>query len=211
MKGYEPGTYGARYAAEYDAWHANFMDTEGALTALAKLAGDGPVLEFGSGTGRLAVPLAEQGLDVSAIEIAPEMVEQMLAKPGGERVHPVLGDLTEVHLHLHPGGRFALETLAISGAERTVLRCEAVEAGRVVLHVGMHDPVTGAYSGNRLVLAPDGIRFSPAPGRPVGHGEMDLMAQLAGLELEHRWGDWHGGPFTPGSYYHVSVYRLPES
>ena len=241
MEGYQPGTYGARYAAEYDAWHANFMDTEGALTALAKLARDGPALEFGSGTGRLAVPLAELGLDVSAIEIAPEMVARMKAKPGGDRVRVMVGDMTRARLdqrfslvyaghstlmqlpdqqaqvtcfrnaarHLVPGGHFALETLTVSGAERTVLRCEAVEADRVVLHLGVYDPVTGGYSGNRLVLEPTGIRFYPTPGRPVGHGEMDLMAELAGLRLAHRWGDWHGGPFTPSSYYHVSIYRLP--
>ncbi len=35
----------------------------------------------------------------------------------------------------------------------------------------------------------------------------DLMAQLAGLGLEHRWGGWDRSPFTAKSDMHVSVYR----
>ena len=41
------------------------------------------------------------------------------------------------------------------------------------------------------------------------HHEMDLMAQLGGLELEHRWGDWQRAPFTAESKMHISVYRKP--
>jgi hypothetical protein len=36
--------------------------------------------------------------------------------------------------------------------------------------------------------------------------ELDLMARLAGLELQERWGSWHGEPFTDASRDHVSVY-----
>jgi hypothetical protein len=38
--------------------------------------------------------------------------------------------------------------------------------------------------------------------------ELDLMAQLAGLELETRHADWSGSEFTAESRSHVSVYRL---
>jgi hypothetical protein len=33
------------------------------------------------------------------------------------------------------------------------------------------------------------------------------MAQLAGLDLESRHGDWRGTPFTDDSRDHVSVHR----
>jgi SAM-dependent methyltransferase len=36
--------------------------------------------------------------------------------------------------------------------------------------------------------------------------ELDLMAQLAGLELRERWADWSRAPFTGESPSHVSVW-----
>jgi Methyltransferase domain len=47
---------------------------------LAELAGDGPVLEFAIGTGRVAVPLAERGLPVTGIELSPAMIDQLRTK-----------------------------------------------------------------------------------------------------------------------------------
>ncbi len=46
------------------------------------------------------------------------------------------------------------------------------------------------------------------PHRYIWPAELDLMAQLAGFELETRHADWAGGPFTADSRSHVSVYRL---
>jgi len=46
------------------------------------------------------------------------------------------------------------------------------------------------------------------PHRYIWPAELDLMAQLAGFELESRHADWSGGEFTAGSASHVSVYRL---
>lgn len=46
------------------------------------------------------------------------------------------------------------------------------------------------------------------PHRYIWPAELDLMAQLAGFELETRDADWAGGPFTADSRSHVSVYRL---
>jgi hypothetical protein len=36
---------------------------------------------------------------------------------------------------------------------------------------------------------------------------LDLMARLAGLRLEDRWGGWLREPFSAASKRHVSVYR----
>jgi len=35
---------------------------------------------------------------------------------------------------------------------------------------------------------------------------LDLMARLAGLRLQNRWGGWDSEPFTATSSMHVSVY-----
>jgi SAM-dependent methyltransferase len=48
-----------------------------------------------------------------------------------------------------------------------------------------------------------------SPHRYVWPAELDLMAQLAGFELESRHADWVGTDFTDDSRSHVSVYRLP--
>lgn len=46
------------------------------------------------------------------------------------------------------------------------------------------------------------------PHRYIWPSELDLMGRLAGFELESRWSDWQGSPFTQASTSHVSVYRL---
>ena len=48
-----------------------------------------------------------------------------------------------------------------------------------------------------------------SPFRKVWPAELDLMARLAGMRLEHRWGDWDRSPFTNDSTKHVSVWRKP--
>ena len=71
MDGYDESTYGDRHAEVYDEWYGD--DGGVALTRIgtpadvangvAGLAGGGPVLELGVGTGRLALALADHGLD----------------------------------------------------------------------------------------------------------------------------------------------------
>jgi len=51
-------------------------------------------------------------------------------------------------------------------------------------------------------------RLFRTPHRYIWPAELDLMAALAGFELESRWGDWVGSAFTAESRSHVSVYRL---
>jgi hypothetical protein len=49
-----------------------------------------------------------------------------------------------------------------------------------------------------------------SPHRYIWPAELDLMAQLAGFELESRHADWNGSEFTAESPSHVSVYRQPK-
>jgi hypothetical protein len=52
-------------------------------------------------------------------------------------------------------------------------------------------------------------KLRPAASRYSWPSELDLMARIAGLELEHRWGGWDRQPFTAHSSVNVSVYRKP--
>ena len=54
-------------------------------------------------------------------------------------------------------------------------------------------------------------RLFRSPHRYIWPSELDLMAQLAGFELEARHADWAGAEFTAESRSHVSVYRLPAA
>lgn len=62
---YGPATYGDRIAEVYDEWHAVPTDTDEAVDFLAGLAEEGPALELGIGTGRIALPLAARGVDAT--------------------------------------------------------------------------------------------------------------------------------------------------
>ena len=62
MAEYGPSTYGDRVADVYDRMPQVLGRYTGrAIVTLAELAGPGPVLELGIGTGRLALPLAARG------------------------------------------------------------------------------------------------------------------------------------------------------
>lgn len=86
----------ADWAARYDdALGAMGMPEtiEPAVDLLAALAGDGRALEFAIGTGRIALPLAARGVDVSGIDLSEPMVEQLRAKPGGSDIAVTIGDI----------------------------------------------------------------------------------------------------------------------
>ncbi|MDQ3431049.1 MAG: class I SAM-dependent methyltransferase, partial [Actinomycetota bacterium] len=71
------------------------LPTDDAVAALAELAAGGPVLEFGIGTGRLALPLVRQGLTVHGVDGSPDMVNQLREKPGGSDIPVEVGDFAD--------------------------------------------------------------------------------------------------------------------
>ena len=77
---------------------------------LAELAGSGPVLELGIGTGRVALPLVERGICVYGIDLSPAMVEQLRAKPGGDAVGVTIGDFATTRVE----GDFSLAYLVFN-------------------------------------------------------------------------------------------------
>lgn len=84
-----------RYAAEYD--ETTSLDPAPAVDFLASLVKPGArVLELAIGTGRVALPLAARGVAVEGIEGSPAMAAQLRAKPGGEDIPVVLGDMADV-------------------------------------------------------------------------------------------------------------------
>jgi SAM-dependent methyltransferase len=84
-----------RIAAGYDATSADMYEPEvldPAVNFLADLAGTGAALEFGVGTGRIAVPLSQRGVPVHGIDISSAMVARLQAKPGADDIGVTIGD-----------------------------------------------------------------------------------------------------------------------
>ena len=82
-------------AARYDEAEADMYRPEvlgPAVDFLAELAGGGAALEFGIGTGRVALPLSARGVPVHGIELSEPMVEQLRAKPEAGGIGVTVGD-----------------------------------------------------------------------------------------------------------------------
>ena len=92
----DPGTYGRSFADVYDAWYADAFDTAAAVTTLSQMAGDGPVLELGVGTGRLAIPLAHNGLRIFGLDASHEMLERLHIADPDQTVVSICGDMSKV-------------------------------------------------------------------------------------------------------------------
>jgi SAM-dependent methyltransferase len=74
------------------------LETDLVVERLAELAAGGSVLELGVGTGRLAIPLAERGLEVHGIDASERMLEKLRERPGGEKVGGILADFSSFDL-----------------------------------------------------------------------------------------------------------------
>jgi SAM-dependent methyltransferase len=114
--------------------------------------------------------------------------------------------------HLADDGVFVLECRvptapARAGADGQFVDAEIVEADRVVLGVGQYDPLSQVMSLNHVEIGEDGIVLNPIALRLAHPPEFDLMARIAGLRLDQRYGGWDREPFTATSWRHISLYR----
>lgn len=242
MDGYQASTYGDRIADVYDEWLFQPRDTEATVERLAELAGAGPVLELGIGTGRIALPLASRGLDVSGIDASAAMVAKLRAKPGGKTIAVTVGDFADVGVdsefalvfvvfntffslqtqdeqvrcfanagkRLSAGGRFVIEAFVpdLSRFDRDQrVHAMNVDTNQVRLDVTRHDLANQQLETAHLLIGEAGVQFYPVRARYAYPSELDLMARLAGLELEYRWSGWGREEFSSQSGEHVSVYR----
>lgn len=110
--------------------------------------------------------------------------------------------------HLRPGGAFLIET-GVPDLRRLPPGQHAVP-----FHVGENSwgfdtyDLAGQTMTSHHVEVRDGRGwYNPVPFRYVWPSELDLMARLAGMRLQHRWSGWQGEEFTSESTKHVSVWR----
>jgi len=229
--------FAGRVADHYDETSAEMFDPavlDPAVDFLAELAGDGPVLELGVGTGRVALPLAARGLRVAGIDLSPDMVAKLREKAGAEAIDVTIGDVATTRVD----GTYTLAYIvwntinnlttqeaqtacfANAAAHLRPGGCFVVEVGtrnRAPLevfdlsdtHVGIdeYDHDTQRLVSHHFWLQEGQWHRISMPFRAVSPAELDLMAQLAGMRLRERWSGWNREPFTSASTKHVSVWE----
>jgi SAM-dependent methyltransferase len=110
--------------------------------------------------------------------------------------------------HLVPGGRFVVE-LWVPELQR-LPPGETVCAFEVTAeHLGFDDidVASQTLTSNHYWVRNGQFEFFTAPFRYAWPAELDLMARIAGMSLQERWGGWQREPFTSESRKHVSVWE----
>lgn len=112
--------------------------------------------------------------------------------------------------HLSADGDFVIEAFVPDLTRfdgRQTVRAIRVGNDEVRLDASQLDPVSQQVMSQHIVLTEKGVRLYPVKLRYAWPTELDLMAQLAGLQLRHRWNSWKRTPFSEDSNKHISVYR----
>jgi SAM-dependent methyltransferase len=177
---------GDAYQARFDALAAKGVDVHGeAAFVLTLEPAPASVLDAGCGTGRVAIELARQGIDVVGVDIDASMLAA--ARQGAPTIEWIEHDLATLDL------------------DRTF---DAVMmAGNVPLFTppGTHRAVVAGCARH---VAPGGALVA---GFQLGRGyelaAYDRDCEAAGLVLADRFASWDRNPFSPGGDYAVSVHR----
>ena len=114
--------------------------------------------------------------------------------------------------HLAPGGCFVVEVM-VPDLRRLPPGQNAVPFRMTPEQFAfdLYDVATQQMSSNYVDIHGSEATYSATPFRYVWPSELDLMAQLAGMELRDRWADFSRAPFTSESRQHVSIWQKPAS
>lgn len=172
----------AAIAPHYDLEFAEFDADVDLYLGYASYVGS-PILELGSGTGRLLVPLAQAGYQVTGLDSSESMVsiaKKRLAEHGLNQVSIDLGSMTD--LDHYPASHFRMVFSAINS----------------FLHLESRDEQLTALREVRRVLHDDGILvidlFHPTPAvlqsmddqvRHDGHWDLPDGARLDRFSHRH--------------------------
>ncbi len=179
----------------FDAWVAQCYEVlwpelfdpeelDPAVEFLADLAGAGSALEFGVGTGRVALPLSRRGIRVHGIELSAAMLERLEAQPGADAIGVTHGDFATARVH----ETFALAYLVCNTITNLITQDEQIAAFR---NAAAHLEPGGCFVVENYIPAlqrlPLGetIRVFTSTPRHLGFEEYDLAAQIA--VSHHYW------------------------
>lgn len=186
MNGYSPETYGDRWAELYD----DLFPPPGSevINFLAARARGGPVLELAVGTGRVALPLAENGLEVHGIEISRNMLAQLRQK--NQAIPIVASDMTDFEVDTaYPLVVLGFNTLfgPLEGdGQRGILRstAAALQSGGLFV-IDCFVPDLGRFHDNQTVRT----REVRTDRLQVDHSIHEPDRQVIRSMVEIRWTD----------------------
>ncbi|MCU1356681.1 MAG: putative methyltransferase [Acidimicrobiales bacterium] len=203
MEGYDATTYGDRFADVYDDWYGDLTDADACVALVAELAAEGPVLELGVGTGRLAIPLAALGGAVVGVDSSASMLDRLSAKPGGDAVERLLGDMTQPDVG---DRRFAVVFVAYNtlfnligpGEQQRCLASAAaclVPGGSVLVEAFVPEPGRVADAVSPRTITADRVVLSVSRSDPDRQEAMGQYVDIteAGIKLR----PWHIRWSTP--------------
>lgn len=171
--------FGEAVARRYDTMYADQAEpgmVDPAIDFLVALANGGAALEFGVGTGRLALPLSRRGVRVHGIDLSPEMVARLEAKPGADDVGVTIGDFATTRVD----GTFRLAYLVRNTIMNLTTQEEQVACFR---NAAAHLEPGGVFVIEVIVPGlqrlPPGERFQPFEVTPnhLGFDEIDVATQ----------------------------------
>jgi SAM-dependent methyltransferase len=122
-------TFVGQAAEAYDATSVEMYEpalVEATVGFLVAEARGGRALEFGIGTGRIALPLSERGVEVHGIDISADMIHQLCRKRGAEAITTTVGDFAETVV----GGGFSLVYVVFNSICNLLEQSEWVESFR---------------------------------------------------------------------------------
>jgi SAM-dependent methyltransferase len=173
---------GKKYQARFDALAERGVDVHGEA-ALIKTFDPGSVLDAGCGTGRVAIELSRQGIEVIGVDKDASMIAE------ARRIAPDLTWLQQDLSTLDLGRTFDVVALAGNvplfcpeGSRAELVRCCAV-------HIGAEGVLIAGFE----------------LGRGYGLDEYDQACAAAGITISTRWSTWDGRPFKEESGYAVSI------
>jgi SAM-dependent methyltransferase len=155
-----------------------------AVDFLAGLAAGGAALEFGVGTGRIAIPLSRRGVTVHGIDLSPAMIAQLRAQQGGSDIPVAVGDYATTTID----GAFALVYLLRNTITNLVTQDEQIQAFR---NAAAHLRPGGCFVVENYVpplqrLPPgETTRVFAASPDHLGYEDYDVASQIA--VSHHYW------------------------
>ena len=175
-----------RIASSYEAkWPELFQPAaiDPVVDFLAGLAGAGAALELGIGTGRIALPLARRGVRVHGIDLSPDMVAELRARPGAEAVGVTVGDFATTRV----GGSFRLAYLVRNTIMNLTSQDDQVACFQNVaahLEVGGHFVIEVGVPALRRLPPGETVRAFTVTPAHLGFEEYDVATQIA---FSHHW------------------------
>lgn len=149
------------WAHDYDEGFLGKEDPSSVVAALVEICVGKRALELGIGTGRVAIGLAEAGVQVDGVDISDKMIEILEQKSAHLPIKPILGDMADVPTDAtYPVVYMVYSALLLLQSQEDQVRCfmnvaRALDPGGVFVVEATHPQAFFRNNGLRTVAVRD--------------------------------------------------------